>query len=147
MRRMVLWDTACNFNGSISNQSIFNCLITGASTLHIYTHSLSLSLSLSCDHVVALLEYNSLHIIIMSSNDHFIILFYYCWSITCPCIPTLVLVALLFRWLHVLCSCNKLSLYPLSHDTHWVQWPLSFVSLMHVALPLNYVLTSRCDSV
>ena len=33
MRRMVLWDTACNFNGFISNQSIFNCLITGASTL------------------------------------------------------------------------------------------------------------------
>ena len=33
MRQMVLWDTACNFNGFISNQSIFNCLITGASTL------------------------------------------------------------------------------------------------------------------
>ena len=34
MRRMVLWDTACNFNAFISNQSIFNCLITGASTLY-----------------------------------------------------------------------------------------------------------------
>ena len=33
MRWVVLWDTACNFNGFISNQSIFNCLITGASTL------------------------------------------------------------------------------------------------------------------
>ena len=33
MRQMVLWDTACNFNGFISNQSIFNCLIIGASTL------------------------------------------------------------------------------------------------------------------
>ena len=33
MRRMVLWDTACNFNAFISNQSIFNYLITGASTL------------------------------------------------------------------------------------------------------------------
>ena len=27
MRRMILWDTACNFNAVISNQSIFNCLI------------------------------------------------------------------------------------------------------------------------
>ena len=35
MRRMVLWDTACNFNAFISNQSIFNCLITGASTLYL----------------------------------------------------------------------------------------------------------------
>ena len=35
MRRMVLWDTACNFNGFISNLSIFNCLITGASTLYV----------------------------------------------------------------------------------------------------------------
>ena len=38
MRRMVLWDTACNFNAFISNQSIFNCLIIGASTL--YTHAI-----------------------------------------------------------------------------------------------------------
>ena len=38
MRRMVLWDTACNFNAFISNQSIFNCLINGASTL--YTHAI-----------------------------------------------------------------------------------------------------------
>ena len=29
----VLWDTACNFNAIILNQSIFNCLITSASTL------------------------------------------------------------------------------------------------------------------
>ena len=36
MRQMVLWDTACNFNTFISNQSIFNCLITGASTLLFY---------------------------------------------------------------------------------------------------------------
>ena len=28
MRRVVLWGTACNFNAFISNQSIFNCLIT-----------------------------------------------------------------------------------------------------------------------
>ena len=41
MRRMILWDTACYlfcsvmcFNAVISNQSIFSCLITGASTLH-----------------------------------------------------------------------------------------------------------------
>ena len=33
MRWVVLWDTACNFNAVISNQSIFNCLITSASTL------------------------------------------------------------------------------------------------------------------
>ena len=33
MRQVVLWDTACNFNVFISNQSIFNCLITGESTL------------------------------------------------------------------------------------------------------------------
>ena len=29
MRRMVLWDTACNFNGFISNQSIFNIYSIG----------------------------------------------------------------------------------------------------------------------
>ena len=29
----VLWDTACNLNAIILNQSIFNCLITSASTL------------------------------------------------------------------------------------------------------------------
>ena len=29
--RVVLWDTACNFNAVISNQSLFNCLITSAS--------------------------------------------------------------------------------------------------------------------
>ena len=43
MRRVVLWDTACNFNAVISNQSIFNCLITGASILIFYSemrHSL-----------------------------------------------------------------------------------------------------------
>ena len=39
MRRMVLWDTACNFNTFISNQSIFNCLITSASTL--VTHAVT----------------------------------------------------------------------------------------------------------
>ena len=33
MRQVVLWDTACNFNATILNQSIFNCLITSASTL------------------------------------------------------------------------------------------------------------------
>ena len=33
MRQVVLWDTACNFNAVILNQSIFNCLITSASTL------------------------------------------------------------------------------------------------------------------
>ena len=32
---MVLWDAACNFNAIILNQSIFNCLITSASTLHV----------------------------------------------------------------------------------------------------------------
>ena len=37
MRRVVLWDTACNFNVFISNQSIFNCLITGGSTLYTCT--------------------------------------------------------------------------------------------------------------
>ena len=30
---VVLWDTACNLNAIILNQSIFNCLITSASTL------------------------------------------------------------------------------------------------------------------
>ena len=33
MSRVVLWDTACNFNAVILNQSIFHCLITSASTL------------------------------------------------------------------------------------------------------------------
>ena len=33
MRRVVLCDTACNFNAFISNRSIFNCLITGESIL------------------------------------------------------------------------------------------------------------------
>ena len=32
---MVLWDAACNFNAVILNQSIFNCLITSASTLRV----------------------------------------------------------------------------------------------------------------
>ena len=35
MRQVVLWDTACNFNAVILNQSIFNCLITSASTLSL----------------------------------------------------------------------------------------------------------------
>ena len=35
MRQVVLWDSACNFNATILNQSIFNCLITSASTLRI----------------------------------------------------------------------------------------------------------------
>ena len=41
MRWVVLSDTACNFNAFISNQSmiIFNCLITGASTLEtVFVH-------------------------------------------------------------------------------------------------------------
>ena len=33
MSQMVLGDTTCNFNVFISNQLIFNCLITGESTL------------------------------------------------------------------------------------------------------------------
>ena len=33
MSWVVLWDTACNFNAVILNQSIFNCLITIVSTL------------------------------------------------------------------------------------------------------------------
>ena len=33
MRRVVLWDTACNFKAVILNQSILNHLITSASTL------------------------------------------------------------------------------------------------------------------
>ena len=33
MRQVVLWVTACNFNDAILNQSIFNCLVTSASTL------------------------------------------------------------------------------------------------------------------
>ena len=33
MGKMVLWETACNFNAVILNQSIFNCLITSVSTL------------------------------------------------------------------------------------------------------------------
>ena len=36
MRQVVLWVTACNFNAIISNQSIFNCLITSASTLQVH---------------------------------------------------------------------------------------------------------------
>ena len=35
MGRVVLWATACNFNAIILNQSIFNCLITSASTLNM----------------------------------------------------------------------------------------------------------------
>ena len=34
MRQVVLWNTACNFNAIILNQSIFNCLITSASILY-----------------------------------------------------------------------------------------------------------------
>ena len=33
---VVLWDAVCNFNAVISNQSIFNCLITSASTCTLY---------------------------------------------------------------------------------------------------------------
>ena len=46
MRQVVLWDTAYNFNGFISNQSIFNCLITGVPTLisKFYLNSTSLML-------------------------------------------------------------------------------------------------------
>ena len=33
MRQVVLCITACNFNDAILNQSIFNCLVTSASTL------------------------------------------------------------------------------------------------------------------
>ena len=33
MRQVVLWVTACSFNAIILNHSIFNCLITSASTL------------------------------------------------------------------------------------------------------------------
>ena len=40
MRRVVLWDTACNFNAVILNQSIFNCLITSVSTLYRNNKSL-----------------------------------------------------------------------------------------------------------
>ena len=43
MRRMVLWDTACNFNAFISNQSTFNCLITGESTL--VTHAVTVKIT------------------------------------------------------------------------------------------------------
>ena len=39
MRQVVLWDTACNFNAFISNQSIFNCLIAGESTLSYFLAS------------------------------------------------------------------------------------------------------------
>ena len=35
MRQVLLWDTACNFNAIILNQSIFNRLITSVSTLHV----------------------------------------------------------------------------------------------------------------
>ena len=35
MRQVVLWDTACNFNAIILNQSIFNRLITSVSTQHV----------------------------------------------------------------------------------------------------------------
>ena len=38
MRRVALWGIACNFNAFISNQSIFNCLITGASTLPFFSN-------------------------------------------------------------------------------------------------------------
>ena len=36
---VVLWDTACNFNVIILNQSIFNCLITSASTLNMRSYN------------------------------------------------------------------------------------------------------------
>ena len=35
MRRVVLWVTACDFIAIILKQSLFNCLITSASTLHV----------------------------------------------------------------------------------------------------------------
>ena len=43
---MIIVDTACNFNGFISNQSISNCLISEASTLLSLPFLLALSLSL-----------------------------------------------------------------------------------------------------
>ena len=36
IRWVVLWDTACNFNDIILNQSLFNRLITSATTLTLY---------------------------------------------------------------------------------------------------------------
>ena len=36
--QMVLWDTACNFNAIILNESILNCLIIGESTLCSITY-------------------------------------------------------------------------------------------------------------
>ena len=44
MRRVVLWGTACNLNGLISNQSIFNCLITGTSTLLVVAISFNVTI-------------------------------------------------------------------------------------------------------
>ena len=49
MRQVVLWDTACNFNAFISNQSILNRLITGASTLFDVLHFLFCVRNLSID--------------------------------------------------------------------------------------------------
>ena len=36
MRWVVLWDTACNFNDITLNQSLFNRLITSATTLTLH---------------------------------------------------------------------------------------------------------------
>ena len=49
MGRVVLWDTACNFNAFISNQSIFNRRVTGASTLSDVLHFLFCVRDLSVD--------------------------------------------------------------------------------------------------
>ena len=51
MRRVVLCDTACNFNAFISNQSIFNCLITRESTL-ILKELLWMVHKNDCTHIV-----------------------------------------------------------------------------------------------
>ena len=38
MGKVVFWETACNFNAVILNQSIFNCLITSVPTLLLPYH-------------------------------------------------------------------------------------------------------------
>ena len=50
MGQVVLWDTACSFNAIILNQSIFDCLIASASTLHVV---MRVSLTVASSVVVA----------------------------------------------------------------------------------------------
>ena len=43
MGLVILWDAVCNFNAVILNQSIFNCLITSATTCTLHYRKYTIS--------------------------------------------------------------------------------------------------------